>query len=488
MLAVKLLTNFASLSYRIQENISDHLSFIPKGWKYLTDSSKDDLSAQNNYRAAAFVNEETKEVLIANAGTDPFSRSDILDDIEVKNGRVPSKFESAKCFIDNITNLLENPSEYKFSVTGHSLGGPMSDLVACELAGRGYKVESSYTFDNPGSKPIVECALKEGSLSEFDADSIDFRSYNARPNLINTTNEQMGDTHLVVLPKQGSTQTDETVGTTSYISYIFGKVGSAMSEAISGLNPFKYSVGEIYDGAHSIYDSYSKCYDPSFLTKQILKFTQLDPVYDEIAKISSDVASRVINITSNSKVIYEVMDGVKEVAQIASVLYSVYSGTAIFNPATISSLATAAYKIKSIADKFYKLYVDTVALGEDVIEAANHIYRIPEHSLDNFKQAFEYSSKNIFLVEKGFRDGDCVSITSTDIVAPEAIAEEKSTGWVSQVYNWFNSKHGNVSLNGTSLSWNDLVDLAYKCPLENHDEMTQVVGSSDDAVFACIEA
>ncbi len=482
MLAVKLLTNFANLSYKIQESISAHMSFIPEGWKYLTDSGKDSLSSVHNYRAVAFINEDSKEVLIANAGTDPLSRSDILDDIALKNGRLPYKFESAKYFLDNVINLLENPLEYTFAITGHSLGGVMSDLVACELASRGFKVESSYTFDNPGSKPVVENALKEGSLSEFEQSSIDFKAYNARPNLINTTNEQMGETHLVVFPQQRAKQTEDNSSATSYISYLFGKVGSAMSEAVSGLNPFKYSVGEIFNGAFSIYESYSKCYDPAFLTKQILKFTQLEPVYEELVKLGSDVASKVTNIASNSKVIFEVMDGAKEAAKIASVLYGVYTGTAIFNPTTMSALVTSGYKVKSLADKFYKLYSDTLALGEDVIKAANHIYRIPEHSLDNFKAAFEDSSHNVFLVEKGYSGSENIHITSEDIVVPEQISEQKSSGWFSSVLKWFNSKHDTIFVNGVKLSWGELVDLAFKCPLEKHDEMTQVeCFSSEDA-------
>ena len=79
----------------------------------------------------AFVNHNTKEIVIATAGTKPSDAMDLLDDLGLLFGLVPSKMSSITSFLHRIKEELgDDFKNYETITTGHSLGSTLSDLTA----------------------------------------------------------------------------------------------------------------------------------------------------------------------------------------------------------------------------------------------------------------------------------------------------------------------------------------------------------------------
>ena len=160
-----------------------------KGWQVITDSTKSPDTNKCHYKAVALINPESKEVCIATAGTKMTDAWDLYDDASLAMGYLPSKIKPMAKFIDNVLKELPgDPTEYTFSTAGHSLGAVMTHLTACEIASRGLKVSECVSFDTPGSKHVVQKAIKEKVFTgsqEIDLDKIDIVEFNAKPNLIN---------------------------------------------------------------------------------------------------------------------------------------------------------------------------------------------------------------------------------------------------------------------------------------------------------------
>lgn len=225
------------------------------GWELLATSLDSTESAAYQYKAVAFINKTTREIVFANAGTKPEDTWDLVDDsliaelkygaTTLKNSSVPYKISSIKAFINNVENKLlaegENSQQYSFSTSGHSLGGILSDLCGVELISRGFNVTKSVTFENPGSKPVIETAIKNGDFSSAVnindlKQRIAFHTYNSKPNVINSCNDPMGEVKILVTPLANNSQGDTSLQ--GWGSYLLNKVGSvvnAVSEQI-GLN------------------------------------------------------------------------------------------------------------------------------------------------------------------------------------------------------------------------------------------------------------
>jgi hypothetical protein len=210
------------------------------GWEVLRNSSQDNNTNQYNYKAVAFVNHKTKEVHITAAGTKPAEKYDLLDDALVAFACVPYKIEQVKAMVGNVIELLggqDAARKYTFSTSGHSLGAVMSDLTLVEVISRGLPYDKSETFDNPGTADIVKRAIESNHFTNKVEVSIDELArhcevYNAKPNFINSTNTQLGNTKLV-LPKKVTDKvtvqdTSESSGVWGFASYLSNKVGAVV--------------------------------------------------------------------------------------------------------------------------------------------------------------------------------------------------------------------------------------------------------------------
>ncbi|WP_064644159.1 hypothetical protein [Orientia tsutsugamushi] len=178
------------------------------GWKILCNSADYKDTNMYGYKAVAFLNEETNEIHVATAGTDVKDVNDLRDDLKgvYMHGDI-SKIKPMKAFIDKIVAKI-GVEGYKYSTSGHSLGAVVSDLTAAEIVSRNLEFIESRTFDNPGSNPVVEYAVKNKYFSTADREKIyslakHCKVFNAVPNLVNSANDQFAaEPPKLVIPKK----------------------------------------------------------------------------------------------------------------------------------------------------------------------------------------------------------------------------------------------------------------------------------------------
>ncbi len=110
-------------------------------------------TSKNGFAGTAFKSPEGN-IVIAYRGSDDVS--DIKSDLEMVNGtKLPEQFYDAQQFYEDVKS--QNPNA-KIVLTGHSLGGALSQLVAAHN-------EDSFAvaFNAPGTKDIIE---RESGLSD----------------------------------------------------------------------------------------------------------------------------------------------------------------------------------------------------------------------------------------------------------------------------------------------------------------------------------
>ena len=84
-------------------------------------------SAENGYNATVYVNNNTKEVVIAYAGTNPSNLHDLYNDYCILANQLPPQFVNA---LQTYQEQAEKYQGYKITVTGHSLGGVWAQLIS----------------------------------------------------------------------------------------------------------------------------------------------------------------------------------------------------------------------------------------------------------------------------------------------------------------------------------------------------------------------
>lgn len=169
----------------------------PDGWAYLTDSDVEGFS-NDGYFSVAYVNDTTRQLVIAHRGTEPTDLGDIRSDIVLTLARIPSQFnDGAEPFMtrardrykQRFNNTLEI-AEADVLHTGHSLGAVLAELSAYRFHG------AAVTFDSPGSLPIIR--------KEFDAnvkpEDVNVITFQAAPQAINRVNEHVGHIYRIYPP------------------------------------------------------------------------------------------------------------------------------------------------------------------------------------------------------------------------------------------------------------------------------------------------
>jgi len=213
-------------------------TLVGTGWNVLCNSTDYANTNQYSYKSVALINAKTKEIHITSAGSKP-NKDDILDDIKIAFAYTPNKLKPLQNFVNEVIELVggnEKVQEYTFSTSGHSLGGIVSDLTACEIGSRGLNFDTSVTFDNPGSKEVVEYAISNNVFTGTVQTTIDELSehcevYNAKPNFINTTNTQLAKNIHLVVPDNKHTDVEviESSGRWEFFHYLYSKVGTLVN-------------------------------------------------------------------------------------------------------------------------------------------------------------------------------------------------------------------------------------------------------------------
>jgi hypothetical protein len=242
------------LAYKIAKGIEKYQEYEAvtienlknEGWKVLCRSLDNVNLNKNGYKAVALVKDESKEVLIAIAGTVPTDLNDLKDDFYIATGSFPSKVTEAKAMISHVAELLgSDVHNYTFNTSGHSLGAILSDVTAFEIMSKGLKLGRSITFDSPGSKNSIKEAIQSGVFSKDANVTVDDLKehctvYNVQHNFINynplINSPHITDPVLVLLktkPTDLLTEYTTESGILGYTSYLVSKVSSGIIKTCS---------------------------------------------------------------------------------------------------------------------------------------------------------------------------------------------------------------------------------------------------------------
>ena len=188
---------------------------LPSSWKTL----KITHDGATGYDGAAYVNDETKEIVVASAGHG-FSFNpidcvlDTLSALKIMAGYEPDQFKSLVNFTDKVLHYGGERGDYKVTFTGHSMGAVLSDMMTASLAYKlsighvdpdQYSDVKSVTFENIGSSyslrnVLSKEGLDEGNIDTFIKDSVAPRLdiYNTKVNTFNLMGgTQSSNVHMI---------------------------------------------------------------------------------------------------------------------------------------------------------------------------------------------------------------------------------------------------------------------------------------------------
>jgi hypothetical protein len=103
-------------------------------------------NSNTGYYGAAYINNSTGEIVIANRGTRPTSLADLLNDVELASGIKTPAQDDAASFAVQVANA--HPG-IPIIETGHSLGGNEAQAATVALTKNGTSV-SAVIFNSPG--------------------------------------------------------------------------------------------------------------------------------------------------------------------------------------------------------------------------------------------------------------------------------------------------------------------------------------------------
>ena len=207
------------------------------------------------------MNQNTKEIVFATAGSrfamDEQGLSDMYDDALMVAHNKPQKMDPAQILNDMILDSLgEEAVNYKFHYTGHSLGAAMAEMQAADmdikLTQKGLKKEgskeqiSAVTFENPGTKPMIEKMYEEAGLPKENIAKLNFCEFNNRKNIINSLNEQTGRTYTIIPHSQEERNPSTVQMVMEVVAKIATEISPLLGKAFGLLAP-----GGIMDDLHA---------------------------------------------------------------------------------------------------------------------------------------------------------------------------------------------------------------------------------------------
>jgi hypothetical protein len=231
---------------------------IPQGYELFLMTDHVNEVGGASFRCVAFMNQNTKDIVFATAGSrfglDKKGIADAYDDLRLAFHSKPRKMNPAQILNNIILDSLgEQAKDYKFHYTGHSLGAAMAELQAADMdikltkknlkSDQDFNQISAVTFENPGTKPIIEGMYKNADLPKENISKLNFCEFNNRKNIINSLNEQTGRTYTIIPYSQKERNP-------SLIQMVFGFVAKTVSSHISSIIGKAFGllgVGGIFD-------------------------------------------------------------------------------------------------------------------------------------------------------------------------------------------------------------------------------------------------
>lgn len=170
----------------------------------------------DGFQATAYINETSKEVVIAYTGT-----NDIKDwkenNFKIAMDNIPSQFNYADDFYNLITKKHDG---YKITVTGHSLGGAYAQLIGAK-----YDVDT-VTFNAPGVAHLLDNIAP--NLSSDPSTYKNIKNYSLSNDILNIVANTAGNYQLIgeyyIMPSNDKNMIDahldfESLKTNNYIPY-----------------------------------------------------------------------------------------------------------------------------------------------------------------------------------------------------------------------------------------------------------------------------
>ncbi|KAJ3423841.1 tetratricopeptide repeat protein [Anaeramoeba flamelloides] len=164
---------------------------------------------KKGYFGVAFLNEQTRQVVISNRGTVPTKIQTVLTDLEgIVFNRITEQQREADKFVRNvIQELLEEKNiylssslkDFQLSFTGHSLGAWIAEKTCISFRNGHHAI--AITFDSPGSFTMLKNLQTTNIYSDMsfqrESPRIFIRTYLSAPNLINTCNPHFGEVRRI---------------------------------------------------------------------------------------------------------------------------------------------------------------------------------------------------------------------------------------------------------------------------------------------------
>ena len=125
------------------------VTYLDKGWTCVSDGDPSEKNAETGFWGKAYVNEESKQLIIGFSATNSISDWG-TDDVQMVKGEVPEQYDDALAFYNKYAND-EKYKDYEVVVTGHSMGGSLGQLVGST---EGVNVDKVIAFNPFGTYEI----------------------------------------------------------------------------------------------------------------------------------------------------------------------------------------------------------------------------------------------------------------------------------------------------------------------------------------------
>lgn len=156
-------------------------------------------NTETGFYGEVFINEETKELIIGYCGTNDMEDA-TTDDLDMMLKSVPDQYDDA---LNLYKKYADDPeySDYKISITGHSLGASLAELVAAtDGVSNGENPPTAVTFNAFGTHEIIENNKNNDKYNFVEQNSLDnakVYNYITEGDLVSCTSKHVGQTMYV---------------------------------------------------------------------------------------------------------------------------------------------------------------------------------------------------------------------------------------------------------------------------------------------------